>query len=283
MNDRKKFGRKIAQLIDRLPLFPTDIDNLLKIAVKPTADEAEILRSIKNDPEVWAELLRLASCYYGTGDEKETAEDAVRRIGIQPLVQLIGVSYAKKSIHEEFASLKYLNEYFEHSEDISIGCHILAEISDIKEHQRQMYVVAGLIHDIGRLAIMVADNKSSAHVLGTLWDKMASVVYEEKATLGMDHCDVGMRICRKWNFSPLIQEAVLRHHTPLVNGDFSFSGALIFIAHFLSASDPSGEIISTVSASEILVNLQLSPDDFDKARQMYKSRTRNSLQNSFFQ
>jgi len=112
--------------------------------------------------------------------------------------------------------------------------------------------------------------------LGTLWDKMASVVHDEKASLGTNHCDVGMQICRKWNFSPIIQEGVLRHHAPLVNSDFSFPGAVIFISHFLSASDPSGDIISTLLATKVLDKLKLSAADFDKAKDIYKSRTGNS-------
>ena len=275
MTDKIEFGRKITQLVDKLPLFPHDVDRLLTIAVKPTEDNTEILQLIKNAPEIWSEILHLAASYYGMDEDIETVEDAVRCVGIQPLVQLIGVSYARRAIQEEFASLKYLNEYFDHAEDISISCHILAEISKMPRNQRQIYAVVGLIHDIGRLAIMVASNRTSAHVLGTLWDKMASVVYDEKATLGTDHCEVGMQICHKWGFSPLIQEGVLRHHTPLINSDFSFPGALIFIAHFLSASDPSGEIISTLSAVQILANLKLTLDDFDKARNIYKSWTRN--------
>jgi hypothetical protein len=82
-----------------------------------------------------------------------------------------------------------------------------------------------------------------------------------------------MCICRKWNFSPIIQEGVLRHHTPLINSDFSFPGALIFISHFLSASDPSGDILSTLSAAEIVTNLNLSAANFDRARDIYKSRS----------
>jgi HD-like signal output (HDOD) protein len=278
MNSRIEFGRKITQLVERLPLFPRDIDRLLATALQPTEDNAEIVQLLEKDSELWTELLHLASSYYGIAEKAETVEDAVRRIGIQPLVQLIGVSYARKAIREEFASLKYLNEYFDHSEHISISCHILAEISDMPRNQRQMYAVAGLIHDIGRLAVMVASNRTSAHVLGTLWDKMASVVHDERASSGTNHCEVGMQICRRWNFSPVIQEGVLRHHTPLTNGDFSFPGALIFVAHFLSASDPSGEIVSSLSAGEILPNLKLTLDDFDKARHIYESRTRNNVQ-----
>ncbi len=272
-----ELARKITKLVDKLPLFPHNIDGLLATAVKPSEDNKDILRLIDSDPELSAELLQVARSYYGTAAEIETIEDAVNHVGLQALVQLIGISYARNAIQEEFAALKYLNEYIDHSEDISIGCRVMAEISGRPKDELEIYTLAGLIHDVGRLAIMVASNRTSAHVLGTLWDKMASVIHDEKTELGTNHCDIGMRICRKWNFSPIIQEGVLRHHTPLFDSDFSFAGAVIFISHFLSASDPSGDILSTLMASEVLGRLNLKSTDFNKARDIYKSRTLNSI------
>jgi len=125
---------------------------------------------------------------------------------------------------------------------------------------------------------MVANNRTGAHVLGTLWNKMTSVVQDEKAKLGTNHCEAGAQICRKWNFSPIIQEGVLRHHSPLIDNDFSVAGALIFVSHFLSASDPSGDILSTLSAGEVVGRLKMSEAGFDRARSIYKERTqRRSL------
>jgi len=274
---KRKLSRKITELVDSLPLFPTDIDRLLAAAVRPSEDSAEILRLIENDPKLSNELLQLARSYYGTAEELKTIEDAVRYIGVQPLVQLMGISYARDAIQQEFAALKYLNEYLDHSEDIYITCGILGEICGLPRAQREMYALAGLVHDVGRLAIMVGSNRTSAHVLGTLWDKMVSVVYDEKASLGTNHCEVGAQICQKWNFSPVIQEAVLRHHTPLVDNDFNFAGALIFISHFVSASDPSGEILSTLLATKVLAKLKLSGADFEKAKDVYKIRAQDSV------
>lgn len=274
---KEELARKITELVDKLPLFPHNIDELLVTAVKPSEDNKEILRLIESDSELSTELLQVARSYYGTAADIKTIEDAIKHVGLQALVQLIGISYARNAIQEEFAALKYLNEYIDHSEDISTSCRILAEISCLPQDELEIYTLAGLIHDVGRLAIMVASNRTSAHVLGTLWDKMASVIHDEKLTLGTNHCDIGMRICRKWNFSPVIQEGVLRHHTPLFDSDFSFAGAIIFISHFLSASDPSGEILSTLMASEVLAKLNLTSTDFDKAKNIYKSRALNSI------
>jgi len=276
-NNREEVSRKITQLVDDLPLFPTDINKLLSTAVKPAEkDGTEILRLIESDPKLGSQLLVLARSYFGKAGDFESIEDAVQHVGIRPLVQLIGISYAREAIQQEFAALKYLNDYVDHAEDIYIATDILGEICSLSREKRQMHALAGLVHDVGRLAIIVADNKTSARVLGTLWDRMVSVVHEEKAELGMDHCDVGARICRRWNFSPVIQEAVLRHHSPIMNGDFSFAGSLIFLSHFVSASDPSGEILASLLASNVLRKLDLNPVDFEKARDQYESRTQSS-------
>jgi len=274
MKKKKELLHRITQLVDSLPLFPTDIDKLLSAAVKPSEDNREILRLIERDPKICDELLNLARSYFGMAEHFETLEDAVRQVGIQPLVQLIGISYARNAIQKEFTALKYLNEYIDHSEEISISCRILAEITDAPRQEREVYALAGLVHDVGRLIILVASDRAGAHVLGTLWDKMLSVVHEEKTMLGTNHCEVGMQICQKWNLSPVIQEGVLRHHTPLIDSDFSFLGGLIFVSHFVSASDPSGDIISTFLPGELLRRLNLSGPDFDRAKDIYKSRTR---------
>ena len=273
---REQVSRKITQLVDDLPLFPTDINQLLSSAVKPAEDGTEILRLIESDPKLRSQLLALARSYFGSEEDFVSIEDAVQHVGIRPLVQLIGISYAREAIQQEFAALKYLNDYVDHAEDIYIATDILGRLCSLPREKRQMHALAGLVHDVGRLALIVADNKTSSRVLGTLWERMVSVVHEEKAELGMDHCDVGARICRRWNFSPVIQEAVLRHHSPIMNGDFSFAGALIFLSHFVSASDPSGEILASLLASNVLSKLDLNPVDFERARDQYESRTQNS-------
>jgi HD-like signal output (HDOD) protein len=275
MKNREELSNRITQLVGSLPLFPTDVDRLLSAAVKPSEDGAELMRLIESDPKLSGELLNLARSYFGKDKDFQTIADAISQIGIQPLVQLIGISYARHVIQDEFASLKYLNEYVDHSEEVSIGCRILAEITGMPQDECEVYALAGLIHDVGRLTILVASDKTGAHVLGTLWDKMASIVQEEKATLGTNHCEVGRQICRKWNLLPVIQEGVLRHHTPLIDGNFSFPGGIIFVSHFVSVSDPSGDIISTAFPQELFNRLNLSTAGFEKAKEVYKSRTQH--------
>jgi HD-like signal output (HDOD) protein len=258
--------------VNDLPLFPTNIDALLVSAVKPSMDGMEMLRLIDSDPNVRREMLTLAQSYFGSTKDLKTVEDAVSHLGLQPLVQLIGISYAKDAINKEFAALKYLQDYVKHAEDIFVTCNILGEICKMPQAECRIYALAGMVHDVGRLAIISATGNTGSRVLGTMWDRMSSVVNEEAAELGTNHCDVGARICSRWNLSPVVQEAVKRHHTPFGDGDFSFGGALIFISHFIADSDPSGEILATLLSTQVLGKLNLSTADFEKARSLYQSR-----------
>jgi len=118
-NKREQVSHKITQLVDNLPLFPTDINQLLSSAVKPTEGGTEILRLIESDPKLRSQLLSLARSYFGRAEDFVSIEDAVQHVGVRPLVQLIGISYAREAIQQEFAALKYLNDYVNHSEDIT--------------------------------------------------------------------------------------------------------------------------------------------------------------------
>ena len=173
MEEQVELARKVAQLIHRLPPMPDNISRLMAAELDSGQECAEVFGLIENDPGLCADLLHLAnnSCYKSSKNI-ETVGDAVREIGIQPLVQFIGVSYAKQTVQKEFAPLKHLNQYFQHSQDISLSCRIMAEVLDIAKQQREMYAVVGLIHDVGRLVIMIASNRTSVPLMGTSWKEM---------------------------------------------------------------------------------------------------------------
>ena len=252
--------------------MPDNISRLMDARIDSPPGHTQALSVIQNDPGLCADLLHLAndSCCEADGTV-ETIDDAVKHVGIQPLLQVIGVSYAGKTIRQEFAALKHLDQYFQHSREISRCCSIMAEVLNLPGPQREMYAVIGLIHDIGRLVIMIAGNKTSLPLMGTSWEEMLSIVRDEKQVLGLDHCEVGMQLCSKWNFSAVLNQGVLRHHTPLVDDDFNSVGAIIFIAHFVALSDFTGQMLVQILPAELLDRLDLSRTGFQKAQDTYNS------------
>lgn len=276
METRGRLEIRIVELIDRLPPLPEDIDCLMRSYEEDCRQEEKLIDVISQDPGLCTDLLHLANTYYAKSKTKiETISEAVREVGISPLVQLVGVWHSGNIIRREFSLLKHLDEYFIHSQNISLGCRILYEITSVKEHASEMLAVAGLIHDIGHLVILLASKKRTASLMGTPWNKMKSIVHEEREILGMDHCIIGEQLTKKWSFSHYMQEGIRRHHSPLIDDDFNYLGGMIFMAHFVTYIDFTGQMLAEVLQSELCDRLGLDINGFEEARKEYKSREHN--------
>jgi len=121
---------------------------------------------VKHDPGLCADLLHLANESSDASQSIETIDEAFEYLGRQPIIQLIRYYYARNSIRKHFNSLKYLQQYFIHSQNISKACRILTKISGAGPHDRELYATAGLIHDIGRLVIFLASDRFNATLIG---------------------------------------------------------------------------------------------------------------------
>lgn len=270
MESQKDFENKVTEFIHRLPPMPGNVGELLNATNVHEMDDEELLAYVKHDPGLCADLLHLANTFSIRAEgHDDTIEEAVNSVGIKPLIQLIGIWYARDIIAQEFNALDHLDDYFRHSQEISLACRTMSEILEADEHDCQVAYVAGLIHDMGRLAIILLSNKVTAPLLGTPCAMMNTIVDQEQKLVGMDHCRVGMQLCKKWNFSELLQQAILRHHSPLIDSDFDHLGAIIFTAHFVACSDFSGETLAAMLPYELLNKLNLTPEGFDKTQQIY--------------
>ncbi len=270
MHPKGELESRVAGIVCRLPPLPENIDELLLRPSKTPADVSGLVRLIADDPSLCIEFLHLANACGARAGGIETVAEAVADIGIEPLIQMVGTSYVNGAVAQQFSGLTHLNEYFAHAREIARSTRLLADLADLTPHQREMYALAGLIHDLGRLVIMVAVGRTSAPLMGTSWEQMTAIVDSEDEILGMNHCDIGRDLIGRWNLSPVLQEGVLRHHTPLLQGDFSPPGALVFLAHFVAASDFTGEILSTMLPPGLFGRLGLTSAGFDAARQRFQ-------------
>lgn len=263
---QKELSREIARLVERLPPLPGNVERLL--AVGHDAATGQWLEVVAEDPSLCSELLYWTHACFGAERQAETIEDVSRCAGIESLVQLLAVSWADQALVREF-STQTTATLFAHSREISRICRILAQLTHAETNDRDRLTLSGLVHDVGRIVLLMAMRPETVALIGTTWDKMATIVQDEKTLLGLDHCDVGAQLCRKWNFAPFLQEGVLRHHSPLVNTDLSYPGAMVFVSHFVSGNDFTGDIIARLLPPELLERLGLSAALFDEARGLY--------------
>lgn len=257
---------KVIALINQLPPMPDNIIKLRRLCSDPNVRFKDFIPIIEEDPGLCADILHMSnSAYFGVGHKVESIGEAVRYFGMSHLVDYISISFSDKVIRKEFSEIKDLNEYFKHSKIISTSTRILSKIAGKNIIDQEFFSVAGLLHDIGRLIILLVADLEIANIIGTDWMFIEDQVKKEEALLGLDHTIVGEKICEKWQFSNYLQEAIRRHHVPF-NGTFYEQAAFILIAHFVSMKDFPIEMVFTILPEKNMQNMNLTKDKLAQAR-----------------
>jgi len=118
----------------------------------------------------------------------------------------------------------------------SVACGLSARaISEARgEHDGEMFFVAGLLHDIGRLVMCLKVPDQLKVVIGFA-QKSGDRWYKSEAKyFGFDHGGVGGALLRAWNLPKKLQEAVAHHHFPSSAQKFPLEAAIVHLADRIS-------------------------------------------------
>src|SRR6476661_3557110 len=150
---------EIADKVKNCPRLPslrsieTALRELLNADNRFTTQVSEVIR---RDPSLTARLLRLVnSVYYGLSSPVNNIEEAVFYLGVRQIRQLVMVT----PIIEDFQKLAgktafAWRDFWQHC----IGTAILTRevISVLRSPTDEVDYVAGLIHDVGKIALAAA-------------------------------------------------------------------------------------------------------------------------------
>lgn len=267
MIDKQDFIKQVAREVKCLPPIPATITELRAVIALPDTDFAHVVPILKKDPGLCADLLRFAnSASYGLAHEVTTVTEAVRCFGMKNLVDYVTSAFCEQAIRNSFSELQSLDDYFVHSRHVSHVCKLLAKSSGASGHQQEVVSLAGLLHDIGRLVMVLVAHKNSLVLLGTNWDQMQHVIKDEKNTLGIDHCAVSKVICRKWQYPIGLVDGISRHHTPVLGNTMNELGSIIFLGHFIGFDQLTDDMICTMFPEWALKKLNLTVEKLLEVR-----------------
>ena len=157
MHSHDNIELQVAELITKMPLRTAGLRKLIAANISTHQIRIRMIRIIKADPALCANVLRLANTDSPeqTG-QIETVEEALNIAEPKSLVKkLIAISGLNGQIPAEIFSSKPIRKYFHHSRRIARASGILARIAGFDETAKQKLETAGLIHDIGRLVILM--------------------------------------------------------------------------------------------------------------------------------
>lgn len=261
---------RIIHQIGSLPPMPETAMQLRAVARDPHVDFGRIVPYIQKDPGLCADLLRFAnSAATGVGHPVETISEAVRYYGMDNLVHFIWVSHANRLIRQSFGKLKHLDEYFLHAEQVSMACTFLAQRADLLLHDQEVCKVVGLLHNVGKLVLLMVTHQWAAPLRGTSWGDREEKIAEEEHDFGLNHCEVGALLCEKWNFPEKLLNAIRHHHRPLLNGVLNPLAAYVYLGELLVIDDLPLEVIIRDFTPDHLKTLNLSLECLQSARAEY--------------
>ncbi len=200
-----------AWALKNLPPFPWVATKMLQLFSTPDDDVevGRLMELIRADASLTSEILRRAnSPLYGLKSQVSSLQHAVVLLGFDHLKALaitIGVNaYVKTALR-----LSVLRRCWRHS----LACAMLAEqLAQPCGISKDQAYTAGLLHDIGMLALLVNYPQPYANLLSVVLENRFALLASERDLFELDHCQAGALLAGQWNFPPELKGVVARHH-----------------------------------------------------------------------
>lgn len=211
-----------------LPTIPKVVQELIDSFGRENIDIGEIARKVSLDQVLSAKVLRLAnSSYYGLPRQVGSVDEAIKVMGFNSLRTLVIAS----GVSGVFVAMPGLNRKVFWKKTLLVGNYAKWLARQVNANP-EMSFTAGLMHAIGQLLMHITLPKESARIVKAVAAGGRRVVVEE-AEIGVNHCEIGAELARRWNFPEAIQFAIHHYDDPLQSSPFSVLAGLVYIAVFL--------------------------------------------------
>jgi putative nucleotidyltransferase with HDIG domain len=223
--DPKVLRHKVEN-INSLPTVPGVLKRLSGVIEKPRITIVEISAFISNDPALTTKVLKMVnSAIYGFPGRIASVSHATMLLGLNVIKGLLlGVSVFE-------LMRKTMGGLYEHSLACAIASRVIARKKGLKEPEEVS--VAGLLHDIGKVILILEFSKEYEAAMNEAQGKKISIFEAEKNQFNVTHADVGSWLAEKWNFPRSLIEVIKFHHRPALAKNAPMEAAIVHFADLL--------------------------------------------------
>jgi HD-like signal output (HDOD) protein len=180
--------------------------DVLKLTSDPGIDAADLTACIQRDPALATKILRVVnSSLYGLTTEVDNLSQAVALLGIKPLKLLVLGFSLPTGLFAELAG-EQLERYWATALVRAVAARAIAERFYHRDGDDAF--LAGLIEDIGMLAMLGSLGEPYARFLKIVWDEEGDVRAVERDALGFDHSHLTSALLAQWKMPQSLVRAV---------------------------------------------------------------------------
>lgn len=224
--------KKIAKEFADVTPFKSSALSLLGMMNEPDVSFATLEEAIAHEPLLIARVLQTAnSAFFMRRNKVEDIGQALAYLGLdgfkQVLVQLIFQNLATRYFANQEERLK-------HSEAVA---HLAVKLAERKTRDAVLLGkvrVAGLLHDIGALAMQFCFPEEYAKVQKFQREKNCTIIMAERKYFGLDHCEIGTKLCFEWGLPAYLIECAKVHHNQTCKNHENIISPVIVANAFLN-------------------------------------------------
>lgn len=196
----------VVASLPRLPAFPQIVLNILSVLDDENSSISVLINHLQRDPVIAGRVLAAAnnSSQYAQRNMGGIAT-AVSFIGMRRVREIVLTTSLVDFSRQTSSSLFFL----EHCLAVGIATQELAKEISLNPDRA---LIAGLLHDIGKLWMCHLYAEENQEVITHLNRHLQPLCEVEQAIFGMDHCKIGAVIAQYWGLPEDIIEAISLHH-----------------------------------------------------------------------
>ncbi len=215
-----------------LPPFPAVALKALRVMSRQDSRLRELHDLIRADQAFSSEILRIVnSPLYPFPTAITSTLQAVMLLGFER-VQSLAVAIGVRTYLKDSLEVPVLMGCWRHS----LACAIMAEqLSGAALIDKDAAYTAGVLHDIGRLALAVCHRRKYADFLRSTETQPCDVLARERELFGMDHCQAGKALIWSWNLPEKFAQIAAHHHDPPGRASFDLLAIVRLACGFADA------------------------------------------------
>ncbi|MEZ5990122.1 MAG: HDOD domain-containing protein [Planctomycetota bacterium] len=265
--DHSRARREIQSSTAQIPSLPEVVTEVLRLLDNKGTEISRFEDVLCKDPALVAKMLRVVnSPFYGLVRTVTTIKDAVMVLGFRSLRSLVLAASTARHLTQDFACYGHCERgLWVHALAVASAARTLARFLREGPDAREELFVAGLLHDIGKLAMLpymreldVSETARDGDVCGF-----------ERRVLGITHEEAGGIVARRWGLSALVTAAVEGHHCGQVDAALARPLAIVRLADAVARQRGHGYRedfrVPPLDVAGLRAELGLSDVDWDEA------------------
>ncbi len=257
-------------VIENIPALPIIVAYVLDLSADDDLSVVALAHALEADPGMTAKVLRVAnSAYYAPPERVYTVRDAIQFIGFEAVralavtTSMVGGLWVDDDLFNRQA-------FWRHSLRCGLFARAIAEST--RTHSPDVLFTMGVLHDIGRTALIQQSPELYRQVLDTMNTDGLLLWKAEKKCLGMHHGTVGGMLAEKWRLPASYASVIANHHETDTTSEYHAMAEIVALAdamaHSASPKDRQGWITPPLVA-DLWLPLQL---DEAAVRKIYGER-----------